>query len=193
MSDSRYGVPLPPPERPTRFPALLVGAAVLLALLIVLTPVLITGGGAGGTFITQAEVVVDHPPNSPITSFVVRGVGAVRYTEIRFGLNDSYDGVPVGNITWNAWSNQSSVVALVMESNGSSLAVNVSVEYQSSGSSTSYYYYGVLSAYYDASAGTIQLHALSGGMTVPSSPIPVGSAELPLIVPLDYLGTGVPP
>ncbi|MGI0055432.1 MAG: hypothetical protein ACREBZ_06945 [Thermoplasmata archaeon] len=182
-----------PPERETRFPALLVGAAVVLALLIVLTPVLINGGGAG-TFLTQAEVVVDHPPGGANTTFAIRGVGAVRYSAIDVGVNDSYaSGTSVGQLGWNSWWNQSEIVGLIVTTGASSVALRFSVGYVPAGSSTVYYYYGVLAAQYNAAQGTLLLTSLAGGLSVPTGPISVSSSDLPLIVPLEYLGAGSPP
>ena len=185
--------PRPPPEHYTRFPIPLVGAAVLLALLIVLTPVLFVSGGAGGTLLTQAELVVDHAPGSANTTFMVRGAGSVRYAEIDFGLNASYDpSAPPTSIVWNAWTNSSDSPGVVLSTTSFSVAVNVTVYYQPR-SGPMVLYYGVVGVQFSGSS--LRLTAISSGISTPSSPVPVTSSLLPLSISLEYLGSvsGVPP
>ena len=186
------GAPPLGPERYTRFPIPLVGTAALLALLIVLTPVLITSGGAGGTLLTQAELIVDHAPGSPNTTFMVRAAGTVRYAEISFGLNSSYDpSASPTSITWS-WTNSSDSLGVVVSTANVSVAVNVTVYYQPR-SGPMVLYYGVVGVQFSGS--TLRLSAISSGITTPSSPIPITSSLLPLSISLEYLGSvsGVPP
>lgn len=174
------------PPRETRFPIPLVGAAAILVMLILLTPVLITGGGAG-SLIAQADLVVDHSPNSFATYFYVRGVGVVRYAEIRIGLNQDYiPNTPGDMINWTTWVNATNQVSLYTWTNDTSAAVNVSVYYlPTTGSGV--WYYGILASSYNVEQSTVTLTPLVGGLSVPRGPIStVNGHTFPLAIALAY-------
>ncbi len=174
----------------TRFPIPLVGTACLLAVLIVLTPVLVTGGAAGGTLVTQAELYVDHPSTTANTSFLVSALGNVRYAAIDIGLNLSYPaGGAASDLVWGHWTNQTDTIGAYVVTSSPHVAVNITVAYRE-GNGDLVRYFGIVGVAYDLAAGTIQLYALSPGISVPSGPIPTSSAMLPVLIPLDYLGTG---
>ncbi len=189
------GLEPPAPVPSTRFPIPLVGVAVILALLILLTPVLVSPGGGAGGLLAQADLVVDHPPNSFTTYFDVRAVGVVRYAEIRIGLNQDYAPNTPGNmIRWTSWENATNETSLSVSTAQESVAVNVSVYYIPS-SGPGVWYYGILACYYNFEQVTLTLTPLTGGMAVPTGPISTttGSHTLPLAVALAYQGSGGPP
>lgn len=74
------------------FPLPLVGAAVLLAVLIVLTPNLLsTGSPAAGSLESQAELIIDRAPSENVTHLYLRGLGLVRYANLSL-LWSSFNG-----------------------------------------------------------------------------------------------------
>lgn len=187
--------PHAPSSQGTRFPIPLVGAAVILVMLTIMTPVLVTGGGGAGALLAQADLVVDHPGNSVTTYFYVRGVGVVRYAEIQIGLNEDFvPGTPVGNLTWTSWTNVSDQISLSIRTNYSQVAVNVSVYYIPT-SGPGVWYYGILGSVYAPFAQTITLTSLAGGLATPSGAISTTNGHrLPVVIALAYQGSvGAPP
>ncbi|MEM0128752.1 MAG: hypothetical protein QXG65_01095 [Thermoplasmata archaeon] len=182
--------PSPAPEPTTRFPIPWVGTACLLAVLIVLTPVLLTGGAGGGTLLTQANVTIDHPPGTGNTTVLVSAVGAVRYAAIDIGWNWSYPpGAPASALRWDHWSNLTDALGAYASVPHGNIAINVTVEYATPGA-RAVYYFGILGVAYSVAQGSVQLYALSPGIAVPSAPILVSSPTLPILIPLAYLGGG---
>lgn len=116
--------------------------AVLLVLLILLTPALENGGLTGGsTFLAQGEVLVDL--NSTDTwLFTVTSYGNVVFSSIDIGVNLTVVG-PVPGIatqerTWNVWTNATDVQELTAKVSGHPFVeVNVTEVYVSPSTSGS--------------------------------------------------------
>jgi hypothetical protein len=178
----------------SRFPIPLVGAAVMLVLLILLTPVLIEGGAGAGSLPAHADLVVDHAPNNFTTLFYVRGVGVVRYAEIHIGLNEDYiPNTPGGQVEWPRWDNVTNQISLYVSTEQVSVAVNVSVFYQPNGG-TAIWYYGILAVQFNIAQNTLKFTDLGGGLAVPSGAVSItGSHLLPLPIPLAQTTSGPPP
>ncbi len=179
------------------FPLPLVAVAILLVVLIVLTPLLFSSNGppAAGTVLTQADLVVDRIPGENVTHFYVRAVGlTVRYASIvvtaatGYAWNGStapdWDALP-----WSTVANLTDVVATSFNASGNPIALNVTVLYNANGVA---YYVGTFSFYAtDASPPSNNLFALSStsGVTVPYQ---TGYGSLPLAIPLADVGSGGP-
>jgi hypothetical protein len=87
------------------FPLPLVGAAVLLAILIVLTPNLLsTSSPAAGSLISQPELLVDRAPTGGTTTqLYLRGLGIVRYAALDLSwapLNSTTVPVTPDGVRW---------------------------------------------------------------------------------------------
>lgn len=178
----------------TRFPIPLVGAAVMLVLLILLTPILIEGGAGAGSLLAQADLVVDHAPNSFTTLFYLRGVGVVRYAEIRIGLNQDYvPGTPGTDVRWTSWTNVTNQLELYVSTVNTSVAVNVSAFYQPSAGS-GIWYYGIIAVAFNIGQNTLHFYDLSGGLAIPSGAVSITNSHLlPLPIPLSQTTRGPPP
>ncbi len=125
------------------FPGPLVGVALLLAILIVLTPVLTSNGQpVAGSIFSQAELIVDALPGNSTIHFYVRALSSTaRYSEIRLALATDFNwtgGFPSGRLNWTDWQNASSVVAVDASTNRSPVAVNVTALYTANGASALY-------------------------------------------------------
>ncbi len=173
------------------FPLPFVGVAVLLVLLIFLTPNLLLGGGpAAGSLATQAELTIDRPSDANVTHFYVNGLGTVRYTEIRAMI--------CTNLTWPApaslanlsWANATwghGVLAAVFSSTANPIAINVTATYvDASGSAVEFY---AIYEFY-VGADTLEGTALAPGLSnVPPTPL----ASLPLTLLLASTTPGAVP
>lgn len=171
------------------FPWPFVGVAVLLVLLILVTPNLLTAGGgpAAGSIETQAELVVDRTATNSTLHFYVRGLGMVRYSTITFATVGGFGwpptfAVPGANWTNRSWSNDSLVFSTTYR--GDPVAVNVSAVYvDPSGQTVRYdglYAFHVV----DASLYTTDL-------SVGAAPVsPTALSNLPLAFPLTGTSLG---
>lgn len=140
--------PVAPPVQPFRLSPvanvhLAFGSvAVLLILLILLTPTLETGGLNGGTtFLDQGEVLVDLNDTGAWT-FTVSSYGNVLFASIDVGVNTTVTSPVPGNATqertWNLWHNASDVAELTTTVTGHPyVEVNVSETYVSPSTPTS--------------------------------------------------------
>lgn len=172
------------------FPIPLVGAAVLLAVLILLTPNLISAGGgpSAGSLETQAELVIDHAPNGALTQLYVHGLGDVRYARLTIALAPNVSWPPLTSVPSAAWTNitsQNETLALVVTTPANPFAVNVTAVYTDPTSAT-VWYFGTYAI--DVSGGMLTIVPLTPG-TASISPTPV--AALPLELLLTASTTGV--
>jgi hypothetical protein len=138
------------------FPAPLVATALLLVLLIFLTPVLVPGGQpAAGTIFTQAVLVVDRSTNNS-TNFYLRALSTtVRYSEIEVRLATDFNwsgGFPSPPLNWTNASGGSDLVAYQFNSTQNPIAVNISMLYSAAGSRA--YYVGIFAFYVGIPVGS---------------------------------------
>ena len=180
------------------FPWPLVGVAVLLVILILVTPVLLSTGAppAAGTIFTQARLLVDRVPGENVTTLYVEAEEpTVRYASVVItwadGFNWTGSGAPGwATLRWSVVLNQSQVLAVVLPVTSNPVAINVTALYNANGVA---YYVGVFAFYVTnataATPDTVFAVTTTSGVTVPAS-IPV--ATLPVIVPLADVGSGGP-
>ncbi len=176
----------------------LVGVAILLVVLILLTPNLLTSGGppAAGTVLTQAELIVDRVLADNVTHFYIRGLGStVRYDSIEVTWAAGFTWTGTGTPSWNSlnWSvalNETDVLAAILNSTRNPIALNITALYNENGVA---YYAGVF-AFYVSNATQSPADSLLGvsptsGVTVPSS---TALTSLPLPITLADLGSRGP-
>ncbi|MGI0131227.1 MAG: hypothetical protein ACREDE_05115 [Thermoplasmata archaeon] len=178
------------------FPLPFVGVALLLAVLIVLTPVLTAyGQPVAGSLLSQADLIVDAQPGNNSTHYYVRGVSVIaRYSEIRiavaFGFNWT-GSFPTGRLNWTGWQNASSSLGVSQSVDESPVAINVSALYSANGVSA--LYVGLFA---------VEVGVLPGSsadiLTVISDTPGISSftyavSLLPLPIPLANLGSGSGP
>jgi len=160
------------------FPQPFVGVAVLLVLLIFLTPNLLLGGQpAAGSLATQAELTIDHPTGGNVTHFYVNGLSSVRYEMIQAQLctNVTWPApATVTNLTWQNATWGIGVLAAEFSTTADPMAVNVTAIYvDAAGASVEYY------AIYEFTlqSGSLQGTPLAPGQssfgTTPLSSLPV--------------------
>ncbi|HXY46870.1 MAG TPA: hypothetical protein VEK13_03095 [Thermoplasmata archaeon] len=131
------------PRWTTYAPWPFVGAAVLLVILILLTPILISTGHPAPGVLTEAILVVDRVPGGNVTNFYVVAYGeAIRYADIRVGVS-GYFPWDKGSVNWTAlrwlaFHNASDSVALGFNTTWNPVAVNVTAYYESSGGNALY-------------------------------------------------------
>jgi hypothetical protein len=175
------------------FPGPLVGVALLLALLIVLTPVLISNGQpAAGSIFSQAELIVDALPGNSTVHFYVRALSTTaRYATIDLALATGFNWsgrFPSGTLNWTDWQNATSVVSISASANESPVAVSVSAQYSANGATA--FYVGVLA--FDvgtppgSSTDTLTVESDTAGIAGFSTPL----SNLPLPITLSYVGSG---
>lgn len=159
----------------------LVGVAVLLVILILLTPNLFPAGG--GSLQTRAELIVDRPAVTGNTSFYVESVGtSTRYQDVAVGLYALPMWPYTGNISrvraWN-WTNATETLVLVDQNATIPVAVNVTVKYTDPSGMTTVYVgrYG-----FDLNATTLTWNAVNllPGASTPPAATPV--ADLPIFL-----------
>jgi hypothetical protein len=184
VPESRFGGLLPGP---------LVGIALLLAILILLTPILASNGPpAAGSIFSQAELIVDALPGNMTSHFYVRALSSTaRYSEIRFSLATDFTwtgGFPSGHLNWTDWQNASEVVSISSVANTTPVAVDVSALYSANGASA--YYVGLLALYLSTPAGssgeTLSVASATSGISGFSTPV----TNLPLAITLADVGSG---
>lgn len=174
----------------------LVGVALLLVLLIVLTPVLNSSGGqpAAGTVFTQAELIVDRVPNGNTTHFYVRGLGStVRYASIEVtwatGFNWTGSGTPVwSRLAWTIAINATDLLSTTLSTTENPIALNVTALYDANGIAL---YVGVF-AFYISSGSASPPNSLIGISPTATVIVPPSTAisGLPLPIPLADVGSG---
>jgi hypothetical protein len=176
------------------FPWPLVGVALLVALMILLTPVLIAASGppAAGSVSSYAELIIDALPGNNSTHFYVHGLGTTtRYSHINLGFADGFlwtGAFPKGPLNWSDWQNFSSVLAVISEVNQNPVAVNVTALYSVNGASA--LFVGVFAVFVGTPPGssTDTLSVVSDTPGIGGFSYPV--ASLPVAITLSDIGGG---
>lgn len=172
------------------FPLPFVAVALLLLVLVFATPVL-TGQSSGGV-LSQAELIVDALPGNDSTHVYVRGLSTTaRYSEINLGLAFDFQwsgSFPGGLLNWSSWTNVSSVLSVDRIAPGNPVAVNVTALYTVNGVNSLYVGLLALDVGIPSGSTTPTLTVASGSPGIGGFAIPV--ADLPVVIPLVYAGTG---
>ena len=158
-----------------------VGVAVLLVVLIILTPNLFSSTSGG--LQTRAQLIVDRASPSGNTSFYVDSIGtSTRYQSIAVGLAPlpvwPYKASLSAVHNWT-WTNGTDLLVLVVSDPTNPVAVNVSVKYTDpSGGTTEYV--GVYGFFLNST--TLLLHAVTllPGTGAPPASTPL--ADLPIFL-----------
>jgi hypothetical protein len=175
-----------------------VGVAVLLVILILVTPILLsTSGHPAPGVLTEATLVVDRVPGQNVTSFYVIAYGeAIRYSGIHVGVAVGFvwngGSVNWSALRWSTYHNVSNAVALPFNSSNNPVAVNVSAYYQSSGGNA--LYVGELAFYVGGGRAASSVYSVSAtpGVFAPG-PTPVSNATQPFYVILTTSKSGSVP
>ncbi|MGC2290162.1 MAG: hypothetical protein WA688_09965 [Thermoplasmata archaeon] len=158
-----------------------VGVAVLLIVLIILTPNLFSTGAAG--LETRAQLIVERAAAGGNTSFYVESIGtSTLYRSVAVGLAPlpswPYNGIASDVHGWS-WTNGTDTLVLVATNATNPVAVNVTVKYiDPSGVSTEYV--GVYG--FNLNDTTLALQAVN---LLPGAAAPPGStplADLPIFL-----------
>jgi hypothetical protein len=177
----------------------LVGITLLLAVLIVLTPVLQSSNGhqPGPGLLTQAEVVVDKIAMNGTLHFYVWALGeTIRYDQIRIGIATAFNwtgtsSISWGKLNWTAWQNGTDLLSIAVASSANPVAVNISAHYVSPSGST--WYVGVLAFYVAVtsppSGESLYSASATSGVAV-TSPLAVTNDTLPVAILLADVGPG---
>lgn len=194
--------PSPPRGRLGYFaPWPLVGVALILAVLVVLTPALIANGHQPPPgVLTQAELVVDKISGSSELNFYIWALGeTIRYDVIRVGLANDFNWTGTSSINWSQlswaeWDNGSDLLSVSFSSTANPLALNISVHYVSPSGST---WYAAMIAFYVSPSSPSSGENLYSTSATPgvalASPIPVSNSTLPVAILLANVGPGGPP
>jgi hypothetical protein len=160
------------------FPVPLVGSAVLLAVLILLTPNLLSSSSpTAGSLASQAELLVDRgSSNGGNTDLYLRGIGLARYTslELRWSpLNSSNAPASLDGLHWRAVAQANGSLGIDAVISDPAFAVNASAVYvDSSGTGVSYSALFAFSWSGDVLA-TTAYGAAAGSGTTPQSEMPL--------------------
>jgi len=176
----------------------LVGIAVLLVALVVLTPVLVSNTHQPGPgILTQAELVVDKASGNATLHFYIWALGeTIRYDEIRVGIATSFDWAGTTPISWHGlnwtqWHNGSDLLSVIVASTANPVALNISVHYVSPSGST--WYVGLLAFYVALTSPpngeSLYSASATSGVALPS-PLAVSNDTLPVAVLLANVGAG---
>ncbi len=175
------------------FPWPFVGVALLLAVVIVITPLLTTSDQpAVGSIGSQADLIVDAVSGHLSTKFYVRGYGATtRYEEIRLGFAFGFGwtgGFPSGPLHWTDWQNVSSTLSVNATAYELPVAVNVSALYSANGVNA--LYVGMFAMDVGTPSGTSAetLTVVSDTSGISGFTYPV--SLLPILIPLADVGSG---
>ncbi len=177
------------------FPWPFVGVALLLVLLIVVTPVLTTSGQpAAGTIFSQAELVVDGLSGNNTTHFYVHGLGTTtRYASIAlgfaFGFAWSSAGFPSAPLNWTHWENGSEVLSVSAGVDRMPVAVNVTALYEEGGAFALYAGTLAFNITTPAPSYSPTLVVVSGTSGISGFTFPVASLPVPIV--LSEVGSGV--
>ncbi|MCI4336782.1 MAG: hypothetical protein L3K17_06260 [Thermoplasmata archaeon] len=172
------------------FPVPMAGVAVLLVVLIFLTPNLLSaaGGPAAGSLATQAELFIDRTTTGSTTDLYVHGFGDVRYASITLQIATNVTWPPPAHLpasSWNTTLTLNETLAAITSTSANPFAVNVTAVYIDSTMTTVWY----LGTYViDVSGGVLSIDALLPGAGS-ISPTPID--DLPLALLLSGYGSGV--
>jgi hypothetical protein len=173
------------PSRVVQWP--LIGVAALLAVLIFVTPGLLTSAGTptAGSLPSTAVLVVDRLPATNQTRFYVEGLSPVRYAHIaiRLDFRPSWPApASVRDLTWQTWTNASNTLFDNATTGANPVAVNVTAIYvDTAGTRVSYSGVYVFNATL-TSLGVATLTPSLVGAAPTSVPLPAGPQPLPLAV-----------
>lgn len=161
------------------FPPPLVAIALLLVVLIALTPELLPGPSpSAGSLASEAELYVDRSPNANVTTFLVIGLGIVRYAQITLEVNQSPQWPPPSRASFDFGSPMiwNGSLAATLASSAALLALNVTATYVDS-TGTSVVYGGIFE--FNVSAGVLYyetyLPAAGGLSSIPVTALPIGT------------------
>lgn len=152
------------------------GVALLLVILLLLTPVLEnTSMPIGGSLVTSAQLEVDTGTNGSLLFYVLSN-GHVRFTTISVGVNLSLPSQDLGSasgIHWTQWYNWSNrITTMFTLANVTQFAVNVTASYYQAGTtSPEYLSWGVYGFQLSGpgGSGTLTAYPLSAGLPATSS------------------------
>jgi len=178
----------------------LVGVALMLVALVVVTPVLVTNTHQPGPgFLTQAELVIDKISSNATFHFYLWALGeTIRYAEIRVGVADGFNWSGTTPLAWNQlnwseWHNGTNLLSVAVSSVANPVALDISVHYVSPSGST---WYVATLAFYAAitsppSGESLYSATATSGVAVPS-PLAVSNNTFPLAILLADVGAGGP-
>jgi hypothetical protein len=162
------------------FPLPLVGAAVLLAVLILLTPNLLsTSSPSAGSLASQAELLVDRGPSAGTTTdLYLRGIGLARYASLELEwapLNGSTAPATLAGVRWIGEVATNGSLGISSATPDVDFAVNASAVYvDSSGAGVSY---AALFAF--SWSGTVLVTTAYGAATGPGT---TPQSQMPLVL-----------
>lgn len=179
-------------------PLPLVGTALLLVVLIVLTPALESNSHQPGPgLLTQAELVVDKIASNATMHFYIWALGeTIRYAQIDVGVATGFNWTGTQALNWSAlnfsaWTNQTDTLSVSLASSANPLALSVFVHYASPAGATWYvamlaFYVGLTSP---PSGESLYASSPTSGVAVDSS-IAVSNDTLPEAILLANAGPG---
>jgi hypothetical protein len=158
-----------------------VGVAVLLVVLIILTPNLFSSSSGG--LQARAQLIVDRASVNGNTSFYVDSIGtSTRYSSVEIGLAPLPTWPYHGSLTtvsgWS-WNNGSATLVLIASTATNPVAVNVTVKYvDPSGIATEYV--GVYGFYLNVTTASLDAITLLPGTSAPAAITPL--TDLPIFL-----------
>jgi hypothetical protein len=163
------------------FPAPLVATALLLVLLILLTPVLVPNGPpAGGTIFTEAQLTVDRASSNLTNYYLHSPELSVRYALIEVWSATGFNwtgGFPSGGLNWSEVVDQSSLLAFQFNSSANPIVLNITILYTYSGGQA--YYVGEFAFFVGFPSGSSTLTLFSVTTTSGTS-LPPGVSSTPV-------------
>jgi hypothetical protein len=173
------------------FPTPFVAIAVLLVVLILLTPNLLsTTTPSAGSLPTEAELVVDRAAGDNVTHFYVRGIGGLRYDSISVSLATNVSWPPhqvLGNMTFQAPSVWKNVLDSIVTTSTNPVVVNVTATYVDA-AGTGVEFVGVFA--FNLSGGVLsQISYVPASSGITTTPLD----DLPLVLLLETVPPGGSP
>ncbi len=160
-----------------------IGVAVLLVVLILLTPDLFLTSSGG--LETRAQLIVDRASIAGNTRFYVESIGtSTRYASIAIGLAPlpswPYYGTATGVHGWN-WTNGTQTLVLIAQAPANPVAINVTVKYvDPSGGTTEYV--GVYGFDLNVTSQVLGAVTLLPGTTAPPATTPLFNLPIFLLL-----------
>ena len=190
----------PARTRPVHWP--FASVALLLVLLILLTPALEQGITPAETVLSQGNLYVTVDPNGTFT-FLLESLGHLTLSRVSLGVNGSARDIP-GNATtprgWNRWENGTQMVGEILSVNGTELfLLNATTVYDSANEqamSVGVFAFQWIPAPSSAGGDRIvvtPVYPLTGTTTLPQGSTPSTYAFSSLPQPLDLLLAAYPP
>jgi hypothetical protein len=164
------------------FPVPFVAAVTLLALLVLLTPNLITfGNPAAGSLETQAYLVVDRASGDNVTHLYLRSLGNARYHSVRIDLAIHAPWPPPANLSavnWTRSINETNVLVAALATVADPFLANVTVVYVDPAGVTEQY---IGEFEFHFSGGDLNVATFTPGL---ASVSPTPQDTLPVYLPL---------